>query len=109
MDLSTTYLGSTLAHPFMAGASPLADHLDTARRLEDGGASALSIDTDLRNPVLELTRALRIPVALKLSPYFTALGNVARRLRARSSVPPTSARSSRGRSSHARARATPAA
>ena len=186
MDLSTTYLGLTLAHPFMAGASPLADHLDTARRLEDGGASALvlhslfeeqltlaargeihhrdpldvqftsalaafpppddyalspegylehlrrvreavhipvmaslngttseawirfaaelqdagahalevniydivsdprrsalSIETDLRNLVLELKRALRIPVALKLSPYFTALGNVARRL-----------------------------
>lgn len=186
MDLSTTYLGLTLAHPFMAGASPLADQLDTARRLEDGGASALvlhslfeeqltlaahgdiqhrdpldaqftaalaafpppdaytlspegylehlrrlreavqipvmaslngttseawirfaaqlqeagaqalevnlydiisdqrrsalSIETDLRNLVLELKRALRIPVALKLSPYFTALGNVARRL-----------------------------
>jgi len=186
MDLSTTYLGLTLAHPFMAGASPLADHLDTARRLEDGGASALvlhslfeeqltlaacgeihhrdpldvqftsalaafpppddyalspegylehlrrvrealhipvmaslngttseawirfaaelqdagahalevniydivsdprrsalSIEADLRNLVLELKRALRIPVALKLSPYFTALGNVARRL-----------------------------
>ncbi len=186
MDLSTTYLGLTLAHPFMAGASPLADHLDTARRLEDGGASALvlhslfeeqlthtergeiqhrdpldarfasalaafpppgayaltpegylehlrrvrdavhipvmaslngttseawmrfavelqdagahalevniydivsdprrsalSVETDLRNLVLELKRVLRIPVALKLSPYFTALGNVARRL-----------------------------
>ena len=186
MDLSTTYLGLTLAHPFMAGASPLADHLDTARRLEDGGAaalvlhslfeeqltqaahgliqhrdpldtefasalaafpppeayaltpegylehlrrvreavhipvmaslngttseawirfavlleeagaqglevniydivsdphrSALSIETDLRNLVLELKRVLQIPVAFKLSPFFTALGNVARRL-----------------------------
>ncbi|MEQ1730351.1 MAG: dihydroorotate dehydrogenase-like protein [Vicinamibacterales bacterium] len=186
MDLSTTYLGLTLGHPFMAGASPLADHLDTARRLEDGGASALvlhslfeeqltltdrgeirhrdpldaqfasalaafpppdayaltpegylehlrlvreavhipvmaslngttseawirfavelqdagahalevniydivsdpnrsamSLETDLRNLVLELKGALRIPVAFKLSPYFTALGNVARRL-----------------------------
>ncbi len=186
MDLSTTYLGLTLAHPFMAGASPLADHLDTARRLEDGGASALvlhslfeeqltwaehgeiqhrdpldaqfasalaafpppdaytltpegyldhlrrvreavhipvmaslngttseawirfavelqdagaqalevniydivsdptrsalSIETDLRNLVLELKRALHVPVAFKLSPYFTALGNVAHRL-----------------------------
>jgi hypothetical protein len=29
MNLSTTYLGLTLAHPFMMGASPLADHLDT--------------------------------------------------------------------------------
>ena len=41
MNLSTTYLGLTLAHPFMLGASPLADHLDTVKRLEDGGASAI--------------------------------------------------------------------
>ena len=41
IDLSTTYLGLPLAHPFMAGASPLADHLDTARRLEDAGCAAI--------------------------------------------------------------------
>ncbi len=41
MDLSTTYLGFNLAHPLMPGASPLADDLDTVRRLEDAGASAI--------------------------------------------------------------------
>ncbi len=41
MNLSTTYLGLHLAHPLMPGASPLADDLDTARRLEDAGASAI--------------------------------------------------------------------
>jgi dihydroorotate dehydrogenase (fumarate) len=41
MDLTATYLGLNLAHPFMVGASPLADHLDTIKRLEDGGASAI--------------------------------------------------------------------
>jgi dihydroorotate dehydrogenase (fumarate) len=41
MDISTRYLGLRLAHPFMMGASPLALHLDTVRRLEDGGASAI--------------------------------------------------------------------
>jgi dihydroorotate dehydrogenase (fumarate) len=41
MDLSTTYLGLRLAHPLMPGASPLADDLDTVRRLEDAGASAI--------------------------------------------------------------------
>jgi dihydroorotate dehydrogenase (fumarate) len=41
IDLSTTYLGLPLANPFMAGASPLADHLDTARRLEDAGCAAI--------------------------------------------------------------------
>src|SRR6476659_7759214 len=40
-DLSTTYLGLRLANPFMTGASPLADHLDTARRLEDAGCAAI--------------------------------------------------------------------
>ena len=41
VDLSTTYLGLKLANPFLPGASPLCDHLDTVRRLEDAGAPAL--------------------------------------------------------------------
>jgi dihydroorotate dehydrogenase (fumarate) len=41
MDLSSPYLGLRLEHPFIAGASPLADDLDGIRRLEDGGAAAI--------------------------------------------------------------------
>ena len=41
MDLTTTYLGLTLPHPVMPGASPLAHDLDAVRRLEDAGASAI--------------------------------------------------------------------
>ncbi len=41
MDLSTSYLGFDLPHPFMPGASPLVDDLDTVRRLEDAGAAAI--------------------------------------------------------------------
>src|SRR5215831_7551755 len=41
MDLSTTYLGFDLPHPLMSGAGPLADDLDTVRRLEDAGAAAI--------------------------------------------------------------------
>jgi dihydroorotate dehydrogenase (fumarate) len=41
MDLSTSYLGRRLPHPFMAGASPLGYHLDTIRRLEDAGCAAV--------------------------------------------------------------------
>jgi dihydroorotate dehydrogenase (fumarate) len=41
MDTSTSYLGLRLPHPFVAGASPLSAHLDSARRLEDAGAAAL--------------------------------------------------------------------
>jgi dihydroorotate dehydrogenase (fumarate) len=41
MDLSTRYLGLTLANPFLPGASPLTDDTAVARRLEDAGAPAL--------------------------------------------------------------------
>jgi dihydroorotate dehydrogenase (fumarate) len=41
MDLSTNYLGLTLPHPFMPGASPMVDDLDMVRRLEDAGAAAI--------------------------------------------------------------------
>jgi dihydroorotate dehydrogenase (fumarate) len=41
MDLSTRYLGLELPHPFMPGASPLADDMDTVRQLEDAGAAAI--------------------------------------------------------------------
>jgi dihydroorotate dehydrogenase (fumarate) len=41
MDLSTRYLGLTLSSPLMPGASPMADDLDTVRRLEDAGAAAI--------------------------------------------------------------------
>ena len=40
MKLTTQYLGLTLAHPFMPGASPL-DEPDMALRLEDAGAAAI--------------------------------------------------------------------
>jgi dihydroorotate dehydrogenase (fumarate) len=41
VDLTTTYLGLKLPHPFMPGASPLVDDLDTVKRLEDAGAAAI--------------------------------------------------------------------
>ncbi len=41
--LTTTWLGQTLAHPLIAGASPLVDDLDTVRRLEDAGAAAITM------------------------------------------------------------------
>lgn len=41
MNLQTNYLGLTLKHPLMPGASPMVDDLDLVRRLEDSGASAI--------------------------------------------------------------------
>jgi dihydroorotate dehydrogenase (fumarate) len=41
MDLSTTYLGINLPHPFVAGAGPLTESVERAQRMEDAGAAAL--------------------------------------------------------------------
>lgn len=41
IDLSCNYLGLKLPHPLVPSASPLSKDLDSARRLEDAGASAL--------------------------------------------------------------------
>ena len=41
VDLSTSYLGLKLPHPFIPGASPMTDDLDMVRRLEDAGAAAI--------------------------------------------------------------------
>ena len=41
MTLASSMLGLRIAHPFVAGASPLGRDLDTIRRLEDGGAAAI--------------------------------------------------------------------
>jgi len=41
VDLSCEYLGLKLAHPLVPSASPLTRNLDSARQLEDAGASAI--------------------------------------------------------------------
>src|SRR5688572_1151912 len=41
MNLSTSYLGLKLSHPFIAGASPMSAQLDTVKRLEDAGCAAI--------------------------------------------------------------------
>jgi dihydroorotate dehydrogenase len=43
MDLTTCYLGLTLKHPLIAGASPMVDHMDLVRRLEDAGVAAITM------------------------------------------------------------------
>lgn len=41
VDLSTTYLGLQLKNPLVASASPLSKKIDSVRRLEDAGISAV--------------------------------------------------------------------
>src|SRR6187455_2251361 len=59
LQLSTQYLGLTLAHPFMVGASPLGDHLDTVKRLEDGGSAAIVLHS-LFEEQISMARSGRI-------------------------------------------------
>lgn len=41
MDTRTSYLGMSLEHPFIAGASPFGYAVDTIKRLEDAGCAAV--------------------------------------------------------------------
>ncbi len=41
--LATTWLGLSLEHPLITGASPLVDDLDMVKRLEDAGAAAITM------------------------------------------------------------------
>ena len=65
MNLATTYMGFTLPHPLVPGASPLADDLDTVRRLEDAGAPMLVMhslfEEQIRREQLAVTRAVETP------------------------------------------------
>ncbi|MCC7415532.1 MAG: dihydroorotate dehydrogenase-like protein [Acidobacteria bacterium] len=51
--LSTRYLGLQLANPFVAGASPLGDNLDTIRRLEDAGCAAIVLHSLFEEQISE--------------------------------------------------------
>ena len=41
MNLATSYLGLSLPHPLVVGASPIPDYMDLVRRAEDAGAAAI--------------------------------------------------------------------
>ena len=41
MDLSTTYMGMNLRTPLVPSASPLSQEVDSIKRMEDAGASAV--------------------------------------------------------------------
>jgi len=58
VDLSTTYLGMQLKNPLVASASPLSKKLDTVRRLEDAGASAVVMYSLFEEQIIHESRAL---------------------------------------------------
>ena len=82
MNLATRYLGLTLAHPFMPGASPLVDQIDTVLQLEDAGASAIVMHSLFEEQVSrarigrDRLQALS-PASAEASSYFPAGGDYA--------------------------------
>jgi dihydroorotate dehydrogenase (fumarate) len=52
MNLSTSYMGFELPHPLVPGASPLAEDLDTVRRLEDAGAPMIGMHSLFEEQVI---------------------------------------------------------
>ena len=61
-----------------AGADAL--EVNVYRVLSEFSVSAETVESDLAGAVLDLKRTLRIPIALKLPPFFTAFANLATRL-----------------------------
>ena len=80
MDLSTPWLGFTLPHPFVVGASPIGDDLDSARRAEDAGAAAIVVRSLFEEQIdLEESGRQRVMVArdhghAEAQSYFPAAG-----------------------------------
>ncbi|TPE51833.1 dihydroorotate dehydrogenase-like protein [Maribrevibacterium harenarium] len=52
VDLSTQYLGLSLANPLVPSASPFSKNLDSAKKLEDAGAAALVMHSMFEEKVL---------------------------------------------------------
>jgi len=52
-DLRTRYLGLELPHPLVVGASPLCDHLDRVREMEDHGVAALVMHSLFEEQILQ--------------------------------------------------------
>ncbi|HKB35839.1 MAG TPA: dihydroorotate dehydrogenase-like protein [Gemmataceae bacterium] len=65
MNLSTTYMGFELPHPLVPGAGPLAENLDTVRRLEDAGAPMIILhslfEEQITSEQVAVTRSLEVP------------------------------------------------
>jgi dihydroorotate dehydrogenase (fumarate) len=71
-DLSTSYLGFRLPHPFVVGASPLIDDLDTVRQLEDAGCAAIVMHS-LFEEQITAARSGRIHHLDPLDPRFATV------------------------------------
>lgn len=82
-NLTTTYLGLSLAHPVIASAGPLSHDLDGIRRLEDGGAAAITLFSLFEEQIRWENEALSILTGMgadstgEASSYFPPIGDFA--------------------------------
>jgi dihydroorotate dehydrogenase (fumarate) len=80
-DLSTSYMGLSLAHPVVASAGPLSHDLDGIRRLEDGGAAAIVLfslfEEQIRseNVAVEQLASAGAHTSAEADNYFPAAGD----------------------------------
>jgi dihydroorotate dehydrogenase (fumarate) len=72
LDLSTTYLGLKLGTPIVVGASPFADDVYVARKIQDVGAGAI-VMRSLFEEQIYLSELAHAPVAV---PGFPGVGKV---------------------------------
>ena len=61
MILKTRYLGFELKHPFILGASPLADDIDSIRLAEDAGAAAIVMHSMFEEQIKDTSGARATP------------------------------------------------
>jgi dihydroorotate dehydrogenase (fumarate) len=73
MDLSTTYLGMKLKNPIVASASPLSRSMDSMRRLEDAGASAIVMHSLFEEQVTNEAESLEFYKSYGTESYAEAL------------------------------------
>ena len=73
MDLSTTYLGMKLKNPLVASASPLSRSMESMRRLEDAGASAIVMHSLFEEQITHEDEALEHYKSVGTESYAEAL------------------------------------
>ncbi|MBI2299583.1 MAG: dihydroorotate dehydrogenase-like protein [Armatimonadetes bacterium] len=73
MDLSTTYLGHELPHPFMPGSSVMSEDLGKIHRLEDAGASAIVLHSLFEEQIVREQVATASAMEIASESYAEAL------------------------------------
>lgn len=73
MNLAVSYLGLSLPHPVMVGASPLSWDLDRVKRLEDAGASAIVMPSLFEEQITRETTGTIMDMELHAESFAEAL------------------------------------